>query len=351
MLKNFWYACEFSYRITARPKQILMLNERFVLYRNSQGRVIALKDQCPHRGAALSLGWMEDDCIRCPYHGWKYQADGKCIDIPANQPGASIPKEAHVDSYPVQEKYGFIWLFYGDLPEEKRPPIPSLPEFDDATLRPFYYESKVNTHYTRTLENSLDFTHISIVHGKSFGNAFKKEQKILQYDIEMDDWSVNLKVDFMNYTKPNGIFKYVYFLRPSNSKVESKSTFYLPNINKLEVDFGTGKIVNFVTHIPIDNRTTLVKRIQFRSFLTYSWADPLFQITNSIVSKEDKLVAESQYPHVIPDNITDEIHVSSDALSLAFRKLHNKYLTMNWDLKSTDNYQKSKDYIQVDTFK
>lgn len=86
MLKNFWYACEFSTAVTNQPKQIRMLNQRFVLYRNSQGQVVALKDQCSHRGAALSLGWVEDGCIRCPYHGWKFQADGRCIDIPANAP-------------------------------------------------------------------------------------------------------------------------------------------------------------------------------------------------------------------------------------------------------------------------
>ncbi|MHC5727700.1 MAG: Rieske 2Fe-2S domain-containing protein, partial [Nostoc sp.] len=83
MLKNFWYACEFSAAVTTKPKQVRILNQKFVFYRNGKGQLIALQDRCPHRGAALSLGWVKDDCIHCPYHAWKFQADGKCINIPA----------------------------------------------------------------------------------------------------------------------------------------------------------------------------------------------------------------------------------------------------------------------------
>lgn len=335
MLKNFWYACEFSSAVTNKPKQIRMLNQRFVLYRNSQGQVVVLKDQCPHRGAALSLGWVEDSCIRCPYHGWKFQADGRCIDIPANAPEIPIPKKARVDTYPVQEKYGFVWLFYGDLPEEERPPIPPLPEFEDPNLHYLFYECKVNAHYTRTLENSLDFAHLSVVHANSFGKGFDREQEIEEYKVDVEDWGAKAKVNFKNYTKPKGFLK--YFVRPSSSEVKSKISFYLPNINKLEVSFAAGKIVNFGIHIPVDDNTTLIKRIQFRSFFRYPWADFLFQKTNLKVSREDKVVAESQYPNAIPDNLLDEIHVSCDTLSVAYRKLQQKYLAMGWGLKSTQS--------------
>lgn len=326
MLKNFWYACEFSSSVTSKPKQIQMLNEKFVLYRNAQGQVVALKDQCPHRGAALSLGWIEDGCIRCPYHGWKFQADGKCIDIPSNQPGVSIPRISHVDTYAVQEKYGFVWVFYGDLSKAEHFLIPLLPEFEDPNLRPIFYESKVNAHYTRTIENAIDFAHISVVHSGSFGNGFEREQKIEEYEVTNEAWGANANILFKRYTKPKGFLKYL--IRPSTSQVKAKISFYLPNINKLEVSFASGKLINFGTHIPIDEKTTLIKRVQFRSFFTYSWADPLFHKVNTKVSREDSVVAESEYPYAIPDNLADEIHVPSDALSLAYRKLRQKHLVM-----------------------
>ncbi|MBD2124590.1 aromatic ring-hydroxylating dioxygenase subunit alpha [Trichocoleus sp. FACHB-262] len=332
MLKNFWYACEFSSAVISKPKQIQMLGERFALYRNPQGRVVALKDQCPHRGAALSLGWVEDGCLRCPYHAWKFEADGTCSHIPANQPSVPIPRRARVDAYAVQEKYGFVWIFYGDLPEAARPPIPALPEFDDPGLHPIYYETKVNAHYTRTLENAIDFAHISVVHTGTFGNGFDREQTIEEYDVSEEAWGGNANILFQQYTKPKGFLKYV--VRPSSSQVRAKISFYLPNINKLEVSFASGRLINFGTHIPIDEKTTLIKRVQFRSFLTTPMADPLFYRTNAKVSREDSVVAESEYPYAIPHNLADEVHVPSDALSLAYRKMRHRYLAMGWGIDS-----------------
>jgi len=76
MLKNFGTLVN-SAAVTNQPKQIVMLNQRFVLI-NSQAQVVVLKDQCPHRGAAL-FGWLEGDCIRCPYHGWKFKRMGDAL--------------------------------------------------------------------------------------------------------------------------------------------------------------------------------------------------------------------------------------------------------------------------------
>ena len=335
MLKNFWYACEFSTAVTNQPKQIRMLNQRFVLYRNSQGQVIALKDQCPHRGAALSLGWVEDGCIRCPYHGWKFQADGRCIDIPANVPETPIPQKARVETYPAQEKYGFVWLFYGDLPEAERPPIPPLPEFENPTLHPIFLEVKFNTHYTRVIENALDPAHMSTVHANSFGYGFTQDPRVENYKVQNEDWGISAKIKYANFTKPKGIFR--FFFRPARTEVNAKTSFYLPNITKVESNFGRGKMVNYAIHLPIDNNTTISKRIQFRSGLTYRWADILFLKFHYKVCQEDRVVSESQYPKTVPDSLSAEIHTSADALPLAYRKLRQKYLKMSWGLEPSES--------------
>ncbi|MBW4639516.1 MAG: aromatic ring-hydroxylating dioxygenase subunit alpha [Gloeocapsa sp. UFS-A4-WI-NPMV-4B04] len=332
MLKNFWYACEFSSAVTNKPKQIEMLNQRFVIYRNSQGQVVALKDQCPHRGAALSLGWVEDDCIRCPYHGWKFQAGGKCIEIPANGPETPVPKKASVETYSVQEKYGFVWLFYGELPEAERPPIPPLPEFEDSTLHPIFLEVKFKTHYTRVIENALDPAHMATVHAKSFGSGFAQDPRVADYEVQDEDWGISAKLKYANFTKPKGIFK--LFFRPARTELDAKTTFYLPNITKVESNFVRGKMVNYAIHLPIDENTTVSKRIQFRNVFSYPWADSLFVKFHYKVCEEDKAVSESQYPKAIPDSFSDEVHTPSDALSLAYRKLRQKYLAMSCGVKS-----------------
>ena len=335
MLKNFWYVCEFSSAVTNKPKQILMLNQRFVLYRNSQGQVVALKDQCPHRGAALSLGWVEDGCLRCPYHGWKFKADGKCIDIPANAPEMPIPKKARVDSYSVQEKYGLVWLFYGDLPPEKRPPIPYLPEFADPKMRSIVADVKVNTHYTRVIENALDLAHVYIVHGNSVGAGLTENPRIETYQVHEEEWGIRATTKFVNFTKPKGLFR--PFFRAKRTELTTTTSFYLPNITKVEVDFGRGKLINYAAHLPIDNQTTLSKRVQFRNFFTYPWADGLCRNYLHRVSQEDSRVSESQYPQAIPDNLSADVHIPSDALSLAYRKLRQQYLAMGWGLDANPN--------------
>ncbi|RCJ40756.1 (2Fe-2S)-binding protein [Nostoc minutum NIES-26] len=332
MLKNFWYACEFSPAVTNKPKQIVMLNQRFVLYRNSQGQVVALKDQCSHRGAALSMGWLENGCIRCPYHGWKFQADGQCIEIPSNAHRTPIPKKASVNSYPVQEKYGFVWLFYGDLLEEQYPPIPLLPEYEDSTMHPIYLEYEMKAHYTRVIENALDPAHLYAVHANSFGAGFAQDPRVEDYVVQDEDWGISAKITYKNYTKPkDGIFK--SFFRPARTQLNARTSFFLPNITKIESDFGRGKMVNYAVHIPVDANTTISKRIQFRNFFTYSWADKIFVNFHHRVGLEDRVVTESQYPKLIPETLSTEVHVPADALTLAYRKLRQKYLAMGWGLQ------------------
>ncbi len=99
MIKNFWYAIEFSEEITSEPKRLTILGQELVAYRDTKGNPVVMSDLCIHRGGAISDGFVEGDCIRCPYHGWKYAPDGECVEIPANPPGRSIPKKARVDAY------------------------------------------------------------------------------------------------------------------------------------------------------------------------------------------------------------------------------------------------------------
>ena len=331
MLKNFWYACEFSTAVTDKPKQIVMLNQRFVLYRN-KGQVVVLKDQCPHRGAALSLGWVENGCIRCPYHGWKFQADGRCVDIPANPPETPIPQKARVETYPVQEKYGFVWLFYGDLAEAERPPIPPLPEFADPTWHRCFLDFQVNTHYTRVLENSIDISHLPIVHVNSFGAGFSQNPRVEDYEVQDECWGISAKTTYKNYTRPKGLFR--HFFSKEGTDVSTKFTFYLPNITKVESGSGPIRIINYAVHFPVDDNTTISKRILFRSFLPYSWLDDKFLKDYTKIYAEDSRVSESQYPRVVPTSLSSEIHVASDALQIAYRKLHQKYVAMGWGLES-----------------
>ena len=212
MLNNFWYACEFSHAVTNRPKQIELWEQKIVLYRNSANQVVALKDICPHRGAALSLGKVERDCLRCPYHGWQFGADGTCIEIPANPSDALIPDEAKVKTYPIKEKYGMVWLFWGYLSPEESPPLPILSDFPDSSWRSVYVELKINAHYTRLLENLTDAVHTAFIHANSFGSGMSQEPQMLaQGKLLLEDWSGSLLLIAKQPAPKKGLYwKYIY---------------------------------------------------------------------------------------------------------------------------------------------
>ncbi len=332
-MKNFWYACEFSFAVTNKPKQIVMLNQRFVLYRNTQGQIIALKDQCPHRGAALSLGSVKDDCIHCPYHGWKFQADGQCIDIPSNAIGTPIPKKANVDSYPVQEKYGFVWLFYGDLPAEQRPPLPTFPEYMVSTMRPVYDQGIDNANYARLMEANLDFTHVIAVHRKSFGQRVPIN-KTIKYNVEKYDWGAVAKVKYESLGSSKSILNFLLGGRP---ELKTRLSLYLPNVTLAEISIGRDESFDIkfgilVAHLPIDDNTTVVKRVLYRNILPLPWLDGFFRKLDHKLAQEDTVVVATLNSQPIP-KISAELHVAADALDITFRKLLQKHLASSSSLK------------------
>jgi nitrite reductase/ring-hydroxylating ferredoxin subunit len=108
-LSNYWYPIIKSDDLKRKPKGVMLLSARVVLYRK-EGEVIALKDECAHRSAALSKGRiLTNGCIECPYHGWQFSTNGQCVKIPSNIKD-NIPNRAKVDAFKAIDALGWIWL-------------------------------------------------------------------------------------------------------------------------------------------------------------------------------------------------------------------------------------------------
>lgn len=327
MLKNFWYALEFSHAVERRPRKATCLGQDFVLYRRRDGSVACLSDLCVHRGGALSMGTLKDDTVVCPYHGWEYEPDGACVKIPANPPGRGIPKKARVDAYPVVERYGMIWAFLGDLPEQERPPIPHIPQHDDPSFRAVHCEMEMRANYERAMENAVDAAHTPFVHGTSFGNPDRPE--IPDFEITSDGWMAEADIP-LSPPPPKGTWGALSRRKPRAEHVVVTNGWYLPNVVKLHIRLPLGDLVLYDFNIPISQDRTLIKIIGYRNFFTGKWADRnaiqrIFKILN-----QDRPIVEAQRPELLPFDLSDELHIRSDALQVAYRRRRAQLIEEGW---------------------
>ena len=162
-----WYPVAFSHEVTAKPYAATLLDERVVVYRVTDGSVVAARDICFHRGVPLSMGFVEGDEIICRYHGLRYDRDGRCTCIPAH-PGGAISPRLRLEIYGVQEKFGLVWvrLRNGDAT------LPEMIEWDDADyLQVLPAAVEIAAAAGRQVEGFLDVSHFAFVHVDSFGEA------------------------------------------------------------------------------------------------------------------------------------------------------------------------------------
>jgi phenylpropionate dioxygenase-like ring-hydroxylating dioxygenase large terminal subunit len=166
-LRNSWYVAAWDREVTRMPLGRLILNEPVVLYRREDGTPVALEDRCCHRQLPLSMGRLEGDELRCGYHGLKFDASGKCVEIPGQ---SSIPPQARVRAYPLVEKYNWVWIWMGD-PERADPAV--IPHWWWAEHRDWAFTRAdmvhVRCNYQLISDNVLDVTHLAYVHASSIG--------------------------------------------------------------------------------------------------------------------------------------------------------------------------------------
>jgi phenylpropionate dioxygenase-like ring-hydroxylating dioxygenase large terminal subunit len=170
MIRNQWYAILESAEVRrGRPVGVTRMGEKLVAWRDSQGKAAVMYDQCPHRGVALSIGEVHGDCIWCPFHGFEYDASGRCTLIPANGQTAPVPKAIKARAYPTYEAHGLIFIYWGQPTGEIAPPR----WFTDLDAS-FSYGSVRDpwaAHYSRVIENQLDVPHVPFVHHNTIGRG------------------------------------------------------------------------------------------------------------------------------------------------------------------------------------
>lgn len=181
-LRNAWYVAAWDEEVGREPFARTLLNEPVVLYRREDGTPVALEDRCCHRSLPLSFGKVVGDRLQCGYHGLEFDQSGACVQVPGQ---ASVPPESRVRSYPVVERWHWIWIWTGD------------PALADDTLIPDWWcmdhpdwrmikgngakpiHSKCN--YELVTDNLLDLSHLSYVHTDTIGN-----DEILRFPVDTE---------------------------------------------------------------------------------------------------------------------------------------------------------------------
>ena len=282
-----------------------LMGEDLVLWR-AGGEVMAWRDLCIHRGTRLSLGKVRDSILACPYHGWEYNHEGRCVRMPAH-PEQTPPVKARTFTYRVKEAYGLIWVSLGD-PQKDVPPFPEEPDssYRNVLVGPF---GPIHASSPRRIENSLDLAHFPFVHGGSL--RVDRRPEIPDYEAEIGPEGVAANDITIYQPDPYGtgegdMVHYDY-------RVSRPLTAYLMKETKLT----RFSILFPIT--PIDEVNSLA---WFYMALDagYDMPDEEIVAFHSSILAQDVPVVESQRPELLPLDLQAELHLRSDRTSIAYRR-------------------------------
>jgi phenylpropionate dioxygenase-like ring-hydroxylating dioxygenase large terminal subunit len=323
MYMNFWYpVCTSDELDEVNPQRIELLGSRLVAFRAESGTAHLLADTCIHRGGSLSRGTTKGECIQCPYHGWEFSGDGKCQHIPSI-PDTKPPARAKVDSYPIQEKYGIVFAFLGDLPDEERPPLWEISEWGQEGWRagkPAVRE--INCYYERSIENGLDPWHNEFVHPS------QGLPKIQADSIKFteNEWGTYFTGDFGELKQKASSEEE---LQSDPNELHAGSLYHGPNTLITDIHFNaTNAFIQYGFEAPIDRDRTRLYLVNMRNCMMDPEMDEKVATINARVADEDTVILEDLWPVRTPDTTTKELLTPGDEMVMRYRN-HLK----EWDAK------------------
>ena len=251
-MRRFWQPVLASRNVTTRPREIRLLGEDLLVFRDGSGRPGLLYPRCMHRGTTLLYGHVEPDGIRCCYHGWKFAVDGTCIDQPCEPDGGANKAAASQPWYPVQERYGLVWAYLG--PPEKQPILPrwdvieNLREDEECQV----FDNSWGAHrdpegpetapysWLHMNDNIMDPFHVQVLHSTFSVVQFVKEFEVMP------------TVDFEYIT--NGVIYKAYRKLDDGREVDRISTWMAPNIMSVpSVLLTQGRSNGLGFSVPVDD--------------------------------------------------------------------------------------------------
>jgi len=144
------------------PVRVKLLSERLIAFRDSEGRYGLIDEFCAHRGVSLWFGRNEDCGLRCPYHGWKFDVTGQCVEIPSEPAHSNFASKVKLTSYPLVERGGVLWTYMGPL--ALQPPLPEWEFCNVPASHAFMSKRLQESNWLQALEGGIDSSHVSFLH-------------------------------------------------------------------------------------------------------------------------------------------------------------------------------------------
>ena len=243
-LRQFWHPVSRSIDIApGRAKQVRLLSENFTLYRGEDGTPHLTVDRCPHRGTQLSVGCVEGNAIRCHYHGWKFDADGACIERPAEPNGGG---GITIRQYPAHDYLGLVFVYVGDGELPAFPPFPGFTGDGIVEAMEAYFPCN----WFQSWENDWDLFHAHWTHrtGEIHGPGGAGRDGMYHQMLNTERYSEE-DYGVVRYMETPGGTNASIFLMPHTIRL------LIPVFNELSRLTGPGLRQTYIIHTPVDDDT------------------------------------------------------------------------------------------------
>lgn len=330
MFINFWYCAAAAGDLGEQPLRVRMLDQHFVLFRNSQGKAHCLHDVCVHRGASLAGGLVKDDCIQCPYHGWLYDGAGACTRIPtlAGTDG-KIPAKARIDSYPTVEKYGLIFTFLGDLPEDERPPMLEVNEWDKEGWSHTIQQWELDYPYLRAVENAMDVFHNDLVHPEfMIPEEHQLSRQVELHDFTETDWSTTFttRLPGNELEKETGMTTKQgdYRSEVRTGHISVSNYFSFVKISKED------RLCLYFYATPLSQGRTRITLLSTRNFMPGDKQNNTMMKGNEHILMQDVKVVAPINPNPVPEGQVTELLIPEDRGVIGYRQRTKEWTARGW---------------------
>jgi phenylpropionate dioxygenase-like ring-hydroxylating dioxygenase large terminal subunit len=320
-LDGCWYAVATADQVAEAPLGVTVREIDYVIWRGADGGVVAVLDRCSHREARLSRGSVELGCIRCPYHGWRFDQQARCVEIPSATPGTPVPPAAHLIPLSVVERYGLVWL----CPGEPTQPLPYLGVEDDPSFTRLNTSMQVwQCDATRMIDNMLDVAHFPYTHAGTFGR--EQEAVVPKFHLEqLDEAFYGYRYDVV--VNNTGAARDMSGLDDDVIELSMSTGFALPFSVRSTMSFSNGvEQALFMTATPITSTRSYYTFVLWRNDDVARTGQAIVDFELA-VTHEDRVVLES-LPGELSLGQGELVDVQADKASVEWRRRFRELLSL-----------------------